>query len=143
HIGTDGIELAGRSMRIGQTLTIDGNSGEVFAGTIQTATGPVPAAATLLGWARELGIAIGAGSARRADSLEADAPEADAPTDLAATPEACLRVLAIKGMATIESVAVATGTAADGVRPTMDRLLDEAVVEMAAGAYRLTGLGRR
>ena len=45
--------------RAGDTITIDGGSGEVFEGAIPGTTEPVPEAATLLGWARELGIAVG------------------------------------------------------------------------------------
>jgi pyruvate,orthophosphate dikinase len=134
----DGIELAGRSIAIGETLTIDGGSGEVFTGTIETSTEPVPAAATLLGWARELGIQIGGEPADAASSGKADAPAGPA-----ATPEDCLRVLAIKGMATIEGVAAATGTSPAAVRPAIDRLLGEASIEMAVGSYRLTADGRR
>jgi pyruvate, orthophosphate dikinase len=138
RVASDGIELAGRSMANGETLTIDGGSGEVFAGTVETSAEPVPAAATLLGWARELRIPVGSGSAGAAPSAVADAPAGPA-----ATPDDCLRILAVKGMATIEGVAVAAGTSPDAVRPAIHRLLDDAFVEMAVGSYRLTGDGRR
>ena len=47
------------TVRAGDTITIDGGSGEVFEGAIPGTTEPVPEAATLLGWARELGITVG------------------------------------------------------------------------------------
>ncbi len=142
RIVPEGIELGGRSIAIGKTLTIDGGSGAVFAGTIQTSSEPDPAAVTLLRWARELGIPIGAepfGAAGVGTAAAAAGPAA-AP---AATPDACLRVLAIKGLATLEGLADAAGTTPDTVRPAIDRLLDAGLAEMAAGAYRLTGDGRR
>ncbi len=110
----------------------------MFAGSIETAAEPVAAAATLLGWAQELGIAIGAGP-----DDAAPAPGADAPPGPDATPDTCLRVLAIKGLATLESVAAGAGTSADAVRPAIDALLDGGFVEMSVGSYRLTGDGRQ
>src|SRR4029079_6011351 len=61
----------------------------------------------------------------------------------AVTPDDCLRVLAIKGLATLEGLAEAAGSGPDVVRPAIDRLLDAALIEMTAGTYRLTGAGRR
>ena len=59
RVGDGEIEVAGRTLREGETITIDGASGEVFAGVIPGRTEVVPQAAILLGWAAELGIAIG------------------------------------------------------------------------------------
>ena len=142
RIAPDGIELDGRSIAIGETLTIDGGSGEVFAGTIETSDELVPAAATLLGWARELGMPLGAGPTDPGRSPRADTPPSTSPGP-GAMPDACLRILAIKGMATIEGVAVAAGTSLDAVRPAINRLLNDTFVEMAVGSYRLTGHGRK
>ena len=49
----------------GGVITIDGTTGEVFEGAVPGATEVVPEAATLLAWARELGIADQRGAARR------------------------------------------------------------------------------
>src|SRR6185503_8202316 len=140
-----GIELADRSMATGETITIDGGSGAVFAGTIQTSSEPDPAGVTLLRWAGELGIPIGAEPVGAAAHGAAPAGSADAvgTAGAAVTPDDCLRVLAIKGLATLEGLAEAAGNGPDVVRPAIDRLLDAALIEMAAGAYRLTGAGRR
>ena len=140
-----GIELADRSMATGETITIDGGSGAVFAGTIQTSSEPDPAGVTLLGWAGELGIPIGAEPVGAAAHGAAPAGSADAvgTAGAAVTPDDCVRVLAIKGLATLEGLAEAAGSGPDVVRPAIDRLLDAALIEMTAGAYRLTGAGRR
>ena len=55
RVGDGEIEVAGRTLREGETITIDGASGEVFAGVIPGRTEVVPQAAILLGWAAELG----------------------------------------------------------------------------------------
>ena len=77
RVGDGRVEVAGRTLRDGETITIDGASGEVFAGVIPGRTEVVPQAAILLGWAAELGIAIGdgapVGSSPAAASTAADA----------------------------------------------------------------------
>src|SRR3990172_13073475 len=59
EVGSDGIRIGARHLAAGETITIDGGTGEVFAGAVAGATEVVPEAATLLAWARELGIPIG------------------------------------------------------------------------------------
>jgi pyruvate,orthophosphate dikinase len=55
----DVVTIGERSFRAGDTIAIDGGTGEVFAGTIGGARVPVPQVATLRAWAAELGIPIG------------------------------------------------------------------------------------
>ena len=59
QVGDRWVAIGDRRFRAGDTITIDGGSGEVFEGAIPGTTEPVPEAATLLGWAREHGIPIG------------------------------------------------------------------------------------
>jgi len=47
----DGVAtIGGRLFRAGETITIDGSTGEVFAGEVQGSTAIVPEAGTLLAW---------------------------------------------------------------------------------------------
>src|SRR5664279_3767101 len=59
RIVDDVVTIGARSFRAGDTIAIDGGTGEVFAGTIGGARVPVPQVATLRAWAAELGIPIG------------------------------------------------------------------------------------
>ena len=47
-----------RTLHAGDVITIDGGTGEVFAGAVGGVRSVVPEAATLLAWAAELGIEI-------------------------------------------------------------------------------------
>src|SRR4051812_32609264 len=54
----DGLVVGGVRYGAGETLTIDGSTGEVFAGTVGGHEEVCPEAATLLSWAQELGIDV-------------------------------------------------------------------------------------
>ena len=80
-VGASGIEvrdgevvIGGRTFRDGDTITIDGASGEVFEGEIPGRTEPVPQARTLLAWAAELGVPIGAGDEPQPSAAPAATP---------------------------------------------------------------------
>src|SRR4051812_38565687 len=60
RIEDDGVVVGGTRFAIGDTLTIDGSTGEVFAGEVGGSEEVAPEATTLLGWAAELGIDVGA-----------------------------------------------------------------------------------
>src|SRR5437660_4396403 len=57
-VGDRSIDVGGRVLQAGETITIDGGTGEVFAGSVAGATEVAPETATLLAWAKELGIQI-------------------------------------------------------------------------------------
>ena len=62
QIAEGSVRLGGRVLAAGETITIDGGTGEVFAGAVAGVATVAPEAATLLGWARDLGITIGGGA---------------------------------------------------------------------------------
>jgi pyruvate,orthophosphate dikinase len=134
EVGKSLVRIADRELREGETISIDGSSGEVFAGAIPSTTEIVPEARTLLEWARELGIAID----------EAFVPNA-APPSLASerktTPDDCLRAIAIKGFAQTQAVADAVLATTDVVQPILDQLQVEGLTGTVAGAHRLTDAG--
>ena len=70
EIGTDHILINGERIDVGETLSIDGGSGEVIRGALRTTdVDPIPALATLLSWAdelRDLGVRANADTASEA-----------------------------------------------------------------------------
>ncbi len=140
-VGAAGIEVrdgqvvvGDRVLNAGDVITIDGSSGEVFEGTIPGTTEIVPEARTLLAWAQELGIHVGE---------EAIAADRTALPSAArkATPDDCLRAIAIKGFAQVQAVADAVLSTADEVKPILDQLQVDGLASTVAGAYRLTDGG--
>jgi pyruvate,orthophosphate dikinase len=141
------IVIGARVLGEGEVITIDGATGEVFEGTIPSATEVVPEARTLLAWARELDIPIAedpepaAAESPDGDSQDADAAVAPAEVRRAATPDDCLRTIAVKGFVTAQGVADALLATPDDVQSILDRVVDGGMVTISAGAYRLTEAG--
>jgi pyruvate,orthophosphate dikinase len=130
------ITIGERPLAAGEVITIDGGSGEVFEGAVLGSTEVVPEAQTLLGWARELGIAIEAEPATA--PTEAPSP-ARAPREV--TPDRCLQAIAVKGFALPGALADALLAAPEDVGPAVDRLAADGLVTTAAGALKLTDAG--
>jgi pyruvate,orthophosphate dikinase len=140
-VGAAGIEVRDgqvvvgeRILRPGDVITIDGGSGEVFEGTIPGTTGILPEVRTLLSWAQELGIHVG-------DERVAADPSRIQHAGRKATPDDCLRAIAIKGFAPIQGVADVVLSTPDDVRPILDHLVIGGLAATVAGAYRLTETG--
>ena len=134
QVGDRWVALGDRRFRAGDTITIDGGSGEVFEGAIPGTTEPVPEAATLLGWARELGITVGEeGGARE--------PTARQPARRASMDD-LIRALGIKGFASTEGAADALASTPDQVQPLLDDLVVDGLAASMTGAYRLTDTGK-
>jgi pyruvate, orthophosphate dikinase len=133
EVGAGSIRIGERSFAEGQLLSVDGSTGEVFAGRIAGATEPVPQARILLQWAAELGVPIGAGD-------EAPPAAASAPARPATLDDA-IRVVSIKGFATSANLADALGGAPGTVQPLLDTLVVDGLAATVAGAYRLTDAG--
>ena len=132
QVGDRWVALGGRRFRVGDTITIDGGSGEVFEGAIPGTTEPVPEAATLLGWARELGITIGA-EPESAPSIGATR---------SASVDSVIRALGIKGFAMTQGAADAVLSSPEQVQPLLDDLVVDGLAASVAGAYRLTDSGK-
>jgi pyruvate, orthophosphate dikinase len=131
-VDSNGIAVGDRRLRAGEVITIDGGTGEVFEGTLGGTTQVAPEAATLMDWARELGVPIeDAHSADRSASGEAPV-----------TAAGCLRALAIKGLATADGLSDALGSNVQVVQPVVDELAAAGDAVASAGAFRLTEAGR-
>jgi pyruvate,orthophosphate dikinase len=132
-VGSDSIVVEGRELKVGDQVTIDGSTGEVFAGALAGSSEVVPEAATLLGWAKELGIPI------EGTDSPAGSPEQPAGT---ATPADALRLLLVKGYATPEQTADCLLIGLDLARSLLEELVSTGDAEQAVGSYRLTDAGK-
>ncbi len=150
HVSGDGVTIGGRTFRAGDTISIDGATGEIFAGAIAGARVVVPEVATLLAWAAELGIPIGdadapAGAAPGAAAPGAAAtagPPASSGGAAPATADDVLRALIVKGYALPESLATALSSTAAEMAAALDCLVADGLAEKAAGSFRLTVGGK-
>ena len=141
QIGEAAVVIGDRTLAVGETITIDGGTGEVFAGAVAGAATVVPEAATLLAWARDLGIAIveetpaGVPATRGGSAAASAAPAA-------ITTDTVLRSLVVKGYATPEGIATAILCTPDEANALLDRLVADGLAEVAAGSFRLTADGK-
>jgi pyruvate, orthophosphate dikinase len=150
-VAGDHVEIAGRHVAVGEPITIDGATGDVFAGEVAGRVEVVAEAATLLAWANELGIDVG-GSADADDGGRAPGADAPAATGSAARPggpsvsgaslpDDALRALAIKGYAGADALSLAMGIDERTATELLDRLVAGGLAEAAAGSFRLTEAG--
>jgi pyruvate,orthophosphate dikinase len=138
----DRIVVAGRELRTGETISVDGSTGEVFAGAVAGAAEVVPEAGTLLAWAAEFGIPIPATplAATAAEPAPAEVGTPAAPAAPAA--DDMLRALLVKGYATPENAGTALLVGADEASALLDLLVADGLAEMAGGSFRLTADGK-
>jgi pyruvate,orthophosphate dikinase len=141
RVDGDRVEVGPRRLGVGDVITIDGATGDVFAEAVGGVRTVVPEAATLLAWAAELGIAIPGG----ATEGDAPAPPEPAPPTAAhpsLTANDVLRTLGIKGFGTVETLADALLSTTEAVGPLVDRLIVDGLAEVAAGSLRVTTAGK-
>jgi pyruvate,orthophosphate dikinase len=119
-------------------LSIDGASGEVYAGSMDAIRTIVPEAAILLAWADELGIAIGRGEERETMSEEGTAPDGDG----SVTRDDVIRVLTIKGYVTADLMAPALGVSSDEAADLLDRLVADGIATGSSGMFSLSADGK-
>ena len=137
----DWIDASGTRLSAGDTITIDGGTGEVFRGVVETDDEPIAAARTLRAWAAELGIDLGSGTSSPADPSGVDLV---APLDAGSgtsDPDACVRAIGIKGLATAEALAAAVRGEPADIPAAVSDLVDRGLVAVSGGAYRLTSAG--
>ncbi len=146
EVAEGGVVIGGRALAVGDVITIDGTTGEVFAGAVAGTTTVVPEAATLLGWAREHHIALGDGPVPDAcpatSAGAAEPPPEPAAEPAAVTADDVLRALVVKGYATPEGAATALLATPEEMSELLDRLVADGLAEMAAGSFRLTADGK-
>ena len=132
-VGTDVVRLGGRVLKPGEVITIDGGTGEVFAGVVEGGTSVAPEAVAMLAWAETLGVRIGA------PRPAAGSPRAAGP---AATSDDLLRMLLVKGSASPEGVSEALMADAPAIKALFDEIVAAGLAESFADGFRLTAQGR-
>jgi pyruvate,orthophosphate dikinase len=147
HVEGGTVVIGGLKLAVGETITIDGGTGEIFAGALTGERTVVPEAATLLSWAAELGIPIGAApdvpaGIGAAGETKARAPSAAAAEVTGITRDDALRLLVVKGYVTPEAMATALGSSPEEPSAILDRLTADGLAELAAGSFRLTADGK-
>jgi len=131
ELGDGSVRIGDRTFDVGAVISIDGSTGEVFAGRVPGATEPVAEARTLLVWAAELGVPIGAADVTGA-----------AAASRATTLDDVIRRLGTKGFGTAATLADSLLAPADEVGRLLDQLMVDGLVDTVAGAYRLTEAGK-
>ena len=137
EVGDGMVKVDGHVLRDRAHLTIDGGTGEVFAGDVAGRRVIAPEAAALLAWASELGIGIGAPETSAAVEAPAEQPIAGT-----ATQTDMLRALLIKGAAPVDQLANAVSCAPEMASSLADQLVACGLAEVTGGSSRLTGEGR-
>jgi pyruvate,orthophosphate dikinase len=143
-VGAEEVRVKGRTVSIGDhtlvagdTITIDGDGGNVFVGVVAGSETIVPEAATLLRWARDLEMDIGEqreGSPAVTDRDETTMAENQEAVDLV------VRALFIKGFATPDGLAPALGEEETGA--ILDRTTADGVTELTGAMFQLTADGK-
>ncbi len=146
EVGEGAVVIGGRTLAVGEVITIDGSTGEVFAGAVAGTATVVSEVATLLGWAREHHIALGDGPATDAGAVTsagaAGPPPEPAAEPVAVTADDVLRALFVKGYAAPEGAATALLVTPEEMSELLARLVADGLAEMAAGSFRLTADGK-
>ena len=133
----EAILVGGTRISVGKTITIDGSTGEIFDGAVGGERVVVPEVATLLAWAAELGVPVGAAPDAAAANQTASAGEPGG-----AEAGDVLRALLVKGFALPDQLAVALLSTAEEMADVVDRLAADGLAEMSAGSFKLSADGR-
>jgi pyruvate,orthophosphate dikinase len=134
------LSAGGQRLNEGDPITIDGDTGRVFAGGTEVKTRITPEARTLLEWADELSMDLLGGSDPGAESPKADIRSDDS----SETPsrETAVRALHIKGFATPENLASAVRSASEAVARMLDSLVEDGLAKRTGEMCQLTESGR-
>jgi pyruvate, orthophosphate dikinase len=135
----DTVLIGDHTFDVGDLLTIDGASGEVFAGAVGGLTAPMPEATKLLAWAQELGIDIGGSdeSIPAVDGADESLAKGGGPTS-----DAIVRALFIKGVVTVETLAPAVVAAAESLGPVLAEMAAAGLIGDPSAFIQLTAEGK-
>jgi pyruvate, orthophosphate dikinase len=133
----DAVSIGERTFREGELISIDGSTGDVFAGSIDGVSVVAPEATTLLAWAQQLGVPVGAPIAAPSSAERGTAEEG-----AVVTRDDVVRTLLIKGFVTPDLLAPALGIDPEQTAEHLDRLVADGVAELNGGMFRLSEDGR-
>ncbi|MEM9464097.1 MAG: pyruvate, phosphate dikinase [Actinomycetota bacterium] len=133
RLAEDGIEINETSIAAGTTVTIDGTTGDVYLGAHESDEIEAPEAAILRSWRDRLTPAAPESTA----SAEPGGIDPKSTVPEPANLETVGRVLAIKGMASAESISAVLGVSVADVAPVLAELVDAGdAQEVRAGNIR-------
>jgi pyruvate, orthophosphate dikinase len=135
------VEFDGRTLAVGDQITIDGSSGEVYAGQLDGSWQVAPEAATLIGWANELGIEV---RGAESESVPAETVRQSSTTDSAVrqpTTDDVLRGLLIRGTVALDQLSDGLLSETELVGPLVEQLV-EARLAVVTDTVRLTPAGK-
>jgi pyruvate,orthophosphate dikinase len=130
------VTIGGVTYAEGDVISIDGGSGEVFGGAVESMTTVVPEAATLLAWADELDIEIEPKEGRDVSEPGTGAAEG------APSRDDVVRTLAIKGYVMPDMLAPALDVSVDEARDLLARLAADGIAKESGGMFSLTDDGK-
>ena len=136
-VGEGEVTIAGRKLQAGERITIDGSTGEVYAGEVRGSSLIAHEAATLLAWADQVGIEIA-----RPESDSPAATREEEPSSATATSDEVLEVLLIKGIATVDQLTLNLACDPESLSALLAQLGAASLIEAATGGDRLTGEGK-
>lgn len=136
----DGITIGAEHYARGQTITLDGSTGEVFAGEVPGIQVVAPEAETLLAWAAELGVAVPTDAAYP-ESTTAGVTDGSTPA-AEINDDDVVGWLSVKTLAPEDGLAAALLTTGDLLQPFLDRLTEQGLLGRIAGALQLTESGQ-
>ncbi|MGH9051906.1 MAG: pyruvate, phosphate dikinase [Acidimicrobiia bacterium] len=134
----DQVSIGGRHLGEGDLLTVDGWTGRVFAGQIESRSTIAPEAGKLLEWAAELGFEIPSPDEKEAALSTSEGNRGHRPPNQ----EAILRALLIKGFSTPEHLAAVVLCVPELVPPVVSSLVSDGLAKEAGEMIQLTEQGR-
>jgi pyruvate,orthophosphate dikinase len=139
RVAADGVDIGGRRLDIGETITIDGGSGEVMPGALGGHSEVVPEAATLFAWADQAGIEI----ERSPDAVTTVASSSTADGGARTVSDMdVLQALLVKGTATPEQLADALAVSPAAIDAIAGELVDRGLATSTDGSLGLSAEGK-
>jgi len=142
EVRTATITIGDQVLDVGDSITIDGRTGEVFVGRIASDSVVVPEAEQLQTWADELGIEINAIVRKDTDLSGAEGAVGQAGASGTVTVEATLRLLGIKGFATPDAVAAALASTEDEASGLLNQMVADGLAKLMGPMVSLTDDGK-
>jgi pyruvate,orthophosphate dikinase len=135
------IAIGHHVLDIGDSITIDGSTGQVFLGRIASDSTVAPEAEQLRAWANELEIEIAAVPSENEDLSGATSAADESDAGGTATGDAVLRLLSIKGFATPDAVAAALRSTEEEASKLLDLMVADGLAKLTGPLFSLTDDG--
>jgi pyruvate, orthophosphate dikinase len=136
EVDDGGFTVGGRRYADGETISIDGSTGEVFLGSAAIAPAVIPEAAVLVGWSHELGIEL-----READDVPASVRPPDPTPQRPVSGDDVIRCLSIKGSSSAGVLAASLLSTAEAAARAVGELAEAGTVTAPSGIAQLTQAG--